>query len=250
MRNAVAVLVLLLTAGCGDAGAQDQEVLRVFAAASLSTAFAQLAEDFEADHPGVDVQLDLGGSSDLASQVAAGAPADVVAFADAATMDRLAEQDLLAGEPRIFATNVLEIAVAEGNPLGITGLADLEPAGDQRLDLVVCAPEVPCGGAARRAAEAAGVDLEPVSEEQSVTDVLGKVASGQAEAGLVYATDVLAADDAVDGIAIPEASESVNTYPAAPVAEAAEPGLARNFVDALLADAGQRVLRDAGFGAP
>lgn len=222
-------------------------MLRVFAAASLAQSFEQLAEEFEADHSGVEVELSLGGSSDLVAQIREGAPADVFAAADTVTMDTLVEAGLEGQQPREFATNTLEIVTPPENPAAVGTFADL--ARDD-LNLVVCAPEVPCGAAARRAAEVAGVALSPVSEEQSVADVLAKVASGEADAGLVYVTDVRSAGDAVLGITFPESGEVVNTYPITTVAGTAEPELADAFVDLVLSDAGRSVLREAGFGSP
>ncbi|MDN4160166.1 molybdate ABC transporter substrate-binding protein [Nocardioides abyssi] len=251
MRRAVlAAAVLLpavLTSGCG--GADDGTVLRVLAASSLAGPFEQIAEEFERTHEGVDVQLSTGGSTDLVAQVQEGAPADVLATADTTTMEVAVADGLTDGEPRTFATNVLQLAVPPGNPAGVTGLADLaDPARD--VALVVCAPEVPCGAAAQRVAGAEGVTLAPVSEERSVGDVLGKVVSGEADAGLVYVTDVRAAGDAVEGIELPEAADVVNDYPVAALADADEPDLAQELVDLVLGDLGRQVLRDAGFGAP
>ena len=152
-----------------------------------------------------------------------------------------------ARRPRAFASNTLEIAVPPGNPAHVTGLADLARPG---LKLVVCAPEVPCGSATRALARAARLTLEPVSEEQSVTDVLGKVSTGEADAGLVYVTDVQGAGNAVDGIAFPESDGVVNTYPIAVLRDSDHTALARQFVDFVLGSAGRRVLADAGFGTP
>ncbi|WP_139982274.1 molybdate ABC transporter substrate-binding protein [Nocardioides litoris] len=231
-------------AGAGGTGGTT---LVVFAAASLTDSFGQLEQDFEASHEGVDVQLQLGGSSDLVTQVQNGADADVLATADEANMDKLSA-DELGAEPQVFATNTLEIATQPGNPDGIAGLADVAEGSD--VDLVTCAPEVPCGAAAQGVAEAAGVALDPVSEEQSVTDVLGKVTSGQADAGLVYRTDVIAAGDEVTGVEVPEAADVVNRYPIAPLASSDQAELAAEFVALVLSDEGQQVLADAGFGAP
>lgn len=249
-----AVLALVLPlAGCGssdsggDGAGGDSSTLTVFAASSLTASFTELEKQFEADHPGVDVQLSFGGSSDLVTQVQNGAPADVFASADTANMDKLVSAGLTGSAPQDFATNTLEIAVPPGNPAGVTSFADL---GEKGLDLVVCAPEVPCGAAAQQVAENAGVTLHPVSEEQSVTDVLAKVTSGEADAGLVYVTDVQGAGDAVEGITFPESSSVVNTYPIATLAGAADADLAQQFVDLVLSDSGQQVLHDAGFGKP
>ncbi|PRZ04790.1 molybdate transport system substrate-binding protein [Isoptericola sp. CG 20/1183] len=234
-------------AGCGPGPvAADGTTLTVFAAASLTEAFEQVADDFEADHPGVDVRLSLAGSSSLVAQIQQGAPADVFASADTTTMDELVADDLV-GTPQDFATNTLQIAVPPGNPAGVASLQDLAAPG---LRLVVCAPQVPCGAATAATVDGAGIALQPVSEEQSVTDVLGKVTAGEADAGLVYVTDVARAGDQVDGIPFAESDAAVNTYPIATVTDTDQPELAREFVDAVLSPEGQAVLAGLGFAAP
>lgn len=244
---ALATLGLLLPlAACGGSD-EDTSTLTVYAAASLTATFEQIGQEFEAEHEGVDVRLSFGGSSDLVTQIQEGAHADVFASADTANMDRLTGDGLAGGDPEDFATNTLEIAVPPGNPAGITGLQDLAEAG---VDLVVCAPEVPCGAASRAVADRAGVTLSPVSEEQSVTDVLAKVASGEADAGLVYRTDVLGAGERVEGIEFPESSTVVNTYPIVAVEGSDHPDLAREFVELVVGASGRRILADAGFGPP
>jgi molybdate transport system substrate-binding protein len=222
-------------------------VLTVYAAASLTSTFTELAERFEADNPGVTVALSFAGSSDLVAQVISGAPADVLASADLATMDQLTAEDLQGSEPAVFATNTLQIATPPDNPGEVSELADLA---EEDLAVVVCAPEVPCGAAAVAVAEEAGVTLAPDSEEQSVADVLGKVRAGEADAGLVYVTDVIAAAGDVLGIDVPEAAAVVNDYPIATVADSEEAELARAFVDLVLGEEGRQVLADAGFGTP
>jgi molybdate transport system substrate-binding protein len=225
-----------------------QGPLTVFAAASLKGTFTELAEQFEAAHPGTDVALNFAGSSDLVTQITEGAPADVFAAADTKNMAKLTDGGLVAtGAPVDFATNVLEIAVPPSNPAGVTSFADLADPG---VATVICAAQVPCGSATAAIETATGVDLQPVSEESSVTDVLGKVTSGEADAGLVYVTDVAAAGDAVLGIPFPESAKAVNTYPIAPVADSAQPELAAAFVAFVTSADGRRVLADAGFGAP
>lgn len=237
-------LVLLLVTACGGGGETEKKTLVVFAAASLKGTFTELEAGFEADHEGVDVVVSFAGSSDLATQIEGGAPVDVFASADTATMDTLGERVI---DPQDFASNTLQIVVPPGNPAGITTFDDLAGA-DVRL--VVCAPEVPCGSATQKVAAVAGVELRPASQEPSVTDVLGKVVSGEADAGLVYVTDATAAGDTVEGIAFPEAARVVNTYPLALVDGTEEDELAREFVELVLGEAGQRVLGDAGFGKP
>lgn len=246
----VAALAVTALAGCGatasGTGDAGTTTLTVFAAASLKGSFEDLAAQFEAAHEGVDVQLSFAGSSDLVAQIQQGAPADVFASADTANMDKLTADDLV-GEPQNFATNTLEIAVPPGNPAGIESLADLA---EPDVKLVLCAPEVPCGAASATVADAAGLDLRPVSEEQSVTDVLGKVTAGEADAGLVYVTDGAAAGDDVEGIEFPESAEAVNTYPIAPVVDSDQAELAQQFVDLVLSSEGQQTLAGFGFAAP
>ena len=247
----VALLALLPLAGCGssdDSGGAGggETTLTVYAASSLKGAFEQLGQDFEADHDAVKVAFSFAGSSDLAAQVQQGAGADVFASADEATMEKLTTDDLV-GKPELFATNTLMVAVPPGNPAGVESVTDL---GDDSLKLVTCAPEVPCGAATAELEAASGVDFKPVSEEQSVTDVLNKVISGEADAGLVYVTDVRAAGDEVEGIGLSEAEGIVNRYPIARVSDSEHGDLAQEFVDLVTGDQGQQVLADAGFGKP
>jgi molybdate transport system substrate-binding protein len=246
--TAAALALAAVLTGCGaDSAASDDTTLTVYAAASLTSSFEQLAETFEESHDGVEVELNFAGSSDLVAQIQSGAPADVFASADEPNMDKLVTDGLEGSTPEVFATNTLQIATPPENPAGVRSLQDLS---DPDLNLVICAPEVPCGAAAQAAAGSAGVELRPDSEEQSVTDVLGKVTSGEADAGLVYVTDVIAAGDAVTGIRFPESADVVNAYPIATVAGSDEPDLARQFVDLVLSEEGRGVLTDAGFGRP
>ncbi|WP_432543437.1 molybdate ABC transporter substrate-binding protein [Kineococcus sp. SYSU DK002] len=244
---ALAAAGALLTACGSPAGGTPTTTLTVFAAASLRAAFTGIGAAFERAHPGVDVAFSFAGSSDLATQITEGAPADVFASADEATMAEVADAGLTAGDPVDVATNVLRIATPPGNPAGVTGFADLAAPG---LKVVVCAPQVPCGAATRTVEQVTGVTLSPVSEESSVTDVLGKVTSGEADAGLVYVTDVAAAGDAVTGVAFPESARAVTTYPVAALAGAADADLAAAFVAAVTGPQGRATLRAAGFGAP
>ncbi|MBG6185421.1 molybdate transport system substrate-binding protein [Arthrobacter sp. CAN_A214] len=248
-RNAVVVASLalpLLLSACAGQSADDTSVT-VFAAASLRAPFTELADAYEAQNPDTAVELSFAGSSDLATQLLEGAPADVFASADTRSMVGLSEASLLQGEPVVFATNHLEIAVPPGNPASITSFADLA---DDAVKTVVCAERVPCGAATAALGELIGVSLSPVSKESSVTDVLGKVTSGEADAGLVYATDVLAAGDAVEGITVPESADVLSTYPLAVLADTEEKEAARTFVTYVTGDAGRTVLEAAGFGAP
>jgi molybdate transport system substrate-binding protein len=237
----------------GETGAEasappTDRTLAVFAAASLTGTFTEIAERFETEHPGVAVTLNFAGSADLVSQISQGAPADVIATADSTTMATLVDDGVVAADDAIvFATNTLEIAVPPDNPAGIGSFADLAAPG---LNLVVCAPQVPCGAATETVAAAARVDLTPVSEENSVTDVLGKVTSGEADAGLVYVTDIEAAGEKVSGIEFAEADAAVNEYPIARVSGSVQSRLAADFSRFVTGEAGQAVLAEAGFGAP
>ncbi|MGZ8749917.1 MAG: molybdate ABC transporter substrate-binding protein [Pseudonocardia sp.] len=256
MRVLAAVGLTLLLAGCGG-GAQpaspapsaavpaESGTVTVLAAASLTETFTALEKQFEADHPGVDVKLNFAGSSDLAQQVVNGAPADVFAAASDATMKTVTDAGLAAGPPTIFATNVLQIATAPGNPKGIASFADLARPD---LKVVVCAPQVPCGAAAEKIEKATGVTLSPVSEEADVKSTLGKVTSGDADAGLVYVTDVSAARGSVQGVSFPEADQATTNYPIAVLKDAPQAQLARQFVDVVTGGSGQQALEAAGFG--
>ncbi|NUS36176.1 MAG: molybdate ABC transporter substrate-binding protein, partial [Pseudarthrobacter sp.] len=178
-------------------------------------------------------------------QISQGAPADVFASADTANMQKLQDAGLAGGTPRNFATNTLAIAVPPGNPAGITSLKDLARPG---IRLVTCARQVPCGAAAGKVADAAGVRLSPVSEENAVTDVLGKVTSAEADAGLVYATDIKAAGTKVTGIGFPESGSAVNTYPIAATSTGRNKATVSAFLDLVAGAEGQKVLAEAGFG--
>ncbi|WP_459642321.1 molybdate ABC transporter substrate-binding protein [Kineococcus sp. NUM-3379] len=233
--------------GAGPGGSAAPRTLTVLAAASLKAAFTEIGGEFEAAHPGVQVELGFAGSSELVTQVTAGAPADVLATADERSMAQVSGAGLVDGEAAAFATNTLQIITPPRNPAGVGGLGDLARPG---LALVVCAPQVPCGAATRQVADAAGVRLDPVSEESSVADVLGKVVSGEADAGIVYVTDARAAAGRVHAVPLPEAAQVVNTYPIAVLREAQQRDLAAEFVAAVQGPQGRRVLAAAGFGPP
>ena len=227
----------------GGAGKATGKVT-VLAAASLQKAFEEIEKTVEKDNPGLDISFDFQGSQDLVASLAGGNSADVLATANNSTMKTAADQKLV-GDQTEFATNVLTLIVPKGNPKKITGL-------DSSLDganLVICAPEVPCGEATKKLAEAQGITLNPVSEEQKVTDVRGKVESGEADAGIVYTTDAAAAKDKADKIDIPDGGV-VNHYPIAPTAKPENPAGAQVFIDAVTGKTGQEVLAKYGFGKP
>jgi molybdate transport system substrate-binding protein len=242
----VAITLVLGVAGCGDTGrgGSEERTLTVFAAASLTETFTALGRTFEAAHPGVKVRFSFGGSSTLAQQVVQGAPADVFAAASPATMRPVTDGWLTASAPRTFARNRLVIAVPPDAPGKVRTLRDLAGRG---LKVVLCAPQVPCGAAARQALDIGGVKVTPVSQEQDVRAVLTKMRLGEADAGLVYRTDVRAAGGQVEGIEFPEAAKAINDYPIAALAKAPQPGLAGAFVDLVLSAQGREVLAKAGF---
>ncbi|HVW41322.1 MAG TPA: molybdate ABC transporter substrate-binding protein [Amycolatopsis sp.] len=250
---ALAGLALLIT-GCGSGSSSgsspagtEQKTLTVFAAASLTESFNAIKPEFEAAHPGVTIKYNFAGSSALVQQITNGAPADVFASADQANMDKATQAGAINGTPAVFATNKLTIAVAPGNPKGIASFADLAKKG---LTLVVCAPQVPCGSATQKVEKNTGVTLEPASEEQDVKQVLTKVESGDADAGLVYVTDAATAGGKVAQVQFPEAAQAINNYPIGVVKNAPQSDLAQQFVQFVLGPQGQAELTKVGFVAP
>lgn len=256
LLGVVAGMALLL-AGCGGgsaasgaaptSGATAPRTLTVLAAASLTETFNAMKSQFETDNPGVTVRISFGGSSDLASQIVNGAPVDVFASANDATMKTVTDKSLTVAAPVSFATNVLQIATQPGNPKGITSFADLA---NPDLKVVVCAPAVPCGAAEQKVEQATGVKLTPVSQEADVKSVLSKVSTGNADAGLVYVTDVTAAKGQVQGVMFPEAEQAVTNYPIAVIKNAPQADLAQKWVTMVTGEFGQKTLSAAGFGAP
>ncbi len=225
-------------------GGETREVV-VFAAASLTDAFEAVGKAYEQAHPRTSVRFNFAGSQQLARQILDGAPADVFAPADMRQLQ--AASVTLAGEPKPFASNELVIAVERGNPLGVRGLADL---GRADLTLVLAGEEVPAGSYARQVLERAGVEAEAASLESDVRAALWKVRLGEADAALVYASDVLAAGDAVTAVPIPPGENIVAYYPVAVLAGAPNPDAARDFVSFVESVEGQAVLRRHGLMPP
>ena len=243
---AVAVLALVLPlAACGGDDEGGSSTITVLAAASLTESFTALADRFEADHPGVDVKLSFNSSATLAQQALDGAPADVLATADTATMHSAG--DALAEAPQDFASNTMVLVTPRDNPAGITGFGDLE---DGDVTYVACVETAPCGAVAASLIADNDLTAEPASLEVDVKAVLSKVTSDEADAGLVYATDAVAADGQVKAFDIPHAADEVTTYPIAPLTQSKDSELTGQFIDLVTSDQGQRVLRDAGFGKP
>jgi molybdate transport system substrate-binding protein len=219
----------------------------VFAAASLRQVFTQIGERFKADNPGVKLEFSFAGSSELANNLTQGASADVFASADTAQMNTVAKAGLLAADPTNFAANTLVIVTAPGNPKNIATFADLARPG---LSAVVCQLPVPCGSATRRIEDTTGIQLDPVSEEPSVSDALSKVTTGQADAALVYVTDALTAGSKVATVKFPESAGAVNVYPIAVLKKAPQSALAQKFVALVTSEPGQKILDQAGFARP
>ncbi len=227
----------------GRTAASDNGELTVLAAASLTDVFEELATGFEEEND-VDVTFSFGSSTDLAEQVADGAPGDVLATADETSMG-LAEDAGVTGEVETFATNVLTIVVPTGNPAGIESLDDLEGS-----TWVRCADEVPCGKVALAVLDANGITAEPVSLEEDVRATLDKVVSGEADAGLVYATDAVAAGDDVEAVEIAGAEDNLTSYYATTLEQSENADLAADWVAWVTSEEGRAILGDAGFGSP
>ena len=255
MKPALALVAVLALAGCSTSAPEPTPTetvvadtlsgtITVFAAASLTDSFQQIADAFTEEHPDVTVIFNFGGSSGLATQIVEAAPADVFAAASPSTMKTVTDAALADGDPVDFASNVLEIAVASGNPGDITGLEDFANA-DKTIAL--CAVEVPCGAAAAKLFETAGTTPMVDTYEQDVKAVLTKVELGEVDAGLVYVTDVQAAGDAIEGIEVDSAAVK---YPIATLSASTSTEAADAFVAFVLSDMGQSILKAAGFGAP
>lgn len=262
--SALAIGALVL-AGCSggttdsgaDSGAETDDQasdvsgdLTVYAAASLQGAFDQLGDSFMEAHPNTNLTFSFDGSSVLATQILSGAPVDVFASADEPNMAKITDEGLTLGEPDAFATSELVIAVQPGNPFGIESLADLAapgPDGDDPV-VVVCAAEVPCGNASRQLLDRDGVEVTPASEEQNVTAVLTKVREGEADAGLVYRSDVLSTGGEVEGIDIAAAEEAAGAYMIAAIDGTASPEAAEAWIAYLNSDEAQELLGELGFG--
>jgi molybdate transport system substrate-binding protein len=231
---------LALAPACGDDAAHESS-LTVLAAASLTDAFTELGDAFEAGHEGVSLSFSFGASSSLREQILAGVPADVFASANTSNMDQVVEAGA-ASDPEVFVRNRLVIATPKGNPAGVSGLADFA---DDGLLLGLCAAQVPCGRFAREALAKAGVEPALDTEAEDVRALLTQLQSGDLDAGIVYVTDV---DDDVDAVDLPDDHNIVADYPIATLTEAGNAALAREFVAFVLSEAGQAILEAHGFG--
>ena len=234
-------LGLVAVSGCGRSG-DEADAQIVLAASSLTAPFSELESAFERANPGIDVVLSFAASSELARQITEGAPADVFASADTKNMVEVV--DAIVGEATTFATNRLQIITEPGNPLGITSLADLA---DPSVLFVTCDPDVPIGAYTVDALAKAGVTVSPVSYEENVKGIVTKVTTGEADAGIVYATDVMAAGTSATGVDI---ADDVNVIAEYPIARVSSNEAASRFVDFVISAAGRDVLEEFGFGVP
>jgi molybdate transport system substrate-binding protein len=241
----MSMVLVASVAGCSH-GSSAPSIL-VLAAASLKPSFSQISERFKTENPDTTVRFDFASSSDLATQLIHGATADVFAAADTTQMGRVAHAGLIAKAPVNFAANTLVIVTAPDNPKHINSFADLIKP---ELTVVVSPPPVPCGVATRRVEDSTGVHLHPASEEPTENDVLNKVTTGQADAGVVNLTDAINVGDNVAIVKFPEAADAVTTYPIALLETAAEPGLAQQFVGLVTSEYGRKILSTAGFAKP
>lgn len=241
----IGVVMILLAAlpACASSGEPKPPMIRVLAAASLTESFTRFEAVYEEKYPDVDVELSFDSSAILVEQLRQGLAADILATADPTTMSRAQKYELLAGAPLQFATNTLTLITPPGNPAGVDGLADL--AGKT---LAVCVPAAPCGAATVQLFKLNGIEIDAATEEENVKGVLTKVTLGEVDAGLVYASDALAAGDKVETIHTTNASEVVNAYPIALLAGTGNPEAAQDWIDLVLSVEGQKILASFGFG--
>ena len=243
-RILLAVGLIAAVAACGtETQPATGGTVTVLAAASLTESFTRIGQDFETANPGVQVTFSFGGSSGLATQITSGAPADVFAAASPATMKTVTDAGDATGTPAVFVRNQLVIAVPKGNPKRLTSLGALAGPG---IKVALCAEQVPCGAAAKKA----GVTVTPVTLEQDVKAALAKVKLGEVDAALVYRTDARAASADVDGVEFPESANAINDYPIVALKDAPNPAGAAAFVAFVRGATAQQVLTDAGFQAP
>jgi molybdate transport system substrate-binding protein len=241
----VTLAASILVAACGLTTATTgpaRTTLTVFAAASLQPAFDKIGQKLQSTN-NIVTTFSYAGTQTLTTQLTQGAPADVFASADVAHMTTIESGGLIRGQSTLFARNRLEIAVAKGNPKGIHTLADLARSG---LVVVLADPSVPAGKYAQQALAKAKVTVHPASLEQQVTGVLSKVALGEADAGIVYVSDIVTSGQ-VDGVAIPDAQNVIADYPIGILKGTQDLAGAAAFVDLVLSTGGQTILRAAGF---
>lgn len=247
LATALVASSLLTACGAGNDQKAPDRTLTVLAASSLTETFTELKGEFESDHPGVTVDLVFDSSATLAQRTVEGAPGDVLATADLATMQAATDGDAIEGDGQIFATNTMVLAMPADNPAQIAAFPDLDRP---QVSYVVCVDTAPCGKVAATLLSRGGITHEPASLEPDVKAVLARVTAGEADAGLVYATDAKAAGDQVTTVEIPGAADAVTTYPIGSLSQSQQPGLAKDFVRLVIGSDGQQILAAAGFGPP
>jgi len=243
----LSLLSVAFLSACGSSGATSASLsgtASVFSAASLTDSFKALDTAFQTAHPGTTVQFNFAGSPTLVTQIEQGASAGVFASADTTNMDKLEAEGFILGPPQVFAHNKLEIVVAAGNPKGIAGLADLAKPG---VIYITAAPTVPAGKYALQILSNEGVTVTPKSLETDVTSVVSKIELGEADAGIVYVTDVKAAGSKVAGVPIPDSVNVIATYPIVAVKGANNLSLVNAFITYVLSADGQAALQSFGF---
>ena len=247
VRRTVAVAAVLATSAASltACGSKDDTTITVLAASSLTGTFTELGHEFEDQHPGVTVRFAFDSSATLAQQATQGAPADVLATADTTTMD--SARAAQASTPKAFASNVMVLVTPKSNPGHVTSFADLDRSS---VTFVVCVPTAPCGKVGQALLDQDHITGRPVSQEVDVKSVLAKVTEGEADAGIVYTTDAVAAGDQVTAIPIPGSAQHVTTYPIVTLKQSGHADLAQAFVDLVTGSTGRRTLQKAGFGKP
>jgi molybdate transport system substrate-binding protein len=242
---AAAVVALSCGAAPGEHPERPAGSITVFAAASLTDSFKALGDAYQKANAGPTVKFNFAGSPTLVTQIEQGAPADVFASADTANMDKLRTDGFTDGaSPSVFAHNKLEIVVAPGNPKHISGLADLAKPG---VIYISAGPTVPAGKYASQALGSAGVKVTPKSLETDVKSVVSKIELGEADAGIVYATDVRAAGSKIAGVEIPDQHNVVATYPISSLKATKNMALAQSFIQFAVSPDGQAILASYGF---
>jgi len=221
--------------------------ITIFAASSLTESFDAMAKQFEKKYPDVSVKFDYDASSNLATQINQGAPADVFASADQDNLQKTIDSGAVTPPAVVFAKNRLEIAVEKGNPKKIKSLADLQKSG---LVVVLCADQVPCGKYAAQSLAMAGVTINPSSKEENAKATLSKVSIGEADASIVYVTDVKASKGTTSGVKIADKQNVIATYPMGVVKESQNATAAKAWVQYVTSKDGQKTLRKFGFLPP
>jgi len=245
--SALAVISLMSLPACSSNDSSGQAVVDIFATASLIEAFTEIGRAFEVEFPDSSLRFNFASSSDLATQIIEGAPADVLASADTINLERVRSASIPTAESRVFATNSLEIIVEPGNPLGIAALADLS---NPNSIFVTCDESVPIGHYTSDVLEKAGVMVSPKSYEENVKGIVNKVVLGEADAGIVFRTDVIAAGTTVQGIPIAPEFNVIAEYPIAPIGPSPAPSTLDFITFVTTSHTARDILQRHGFVIP